>query len=440
MTSAFLKGCIAATFSAGVAAAGTAQEVRAQAQDSAAVARAAYRSAAAALGTQDLSTAKEQLRRALAAWPTQDAYAFALARVAAAQGDTATSFGALDHSASLGIARDIASDSSFAKLRGSSTFAGLVARFDRNRAPIASSRVHVRLHDDSLFIESLVYDASRGRYFGTDVQRRRVITIDSAGDTETFVDVPRELGAPLGIALDPVAHVLWVGTAVPAFPDERAVDSTRGAALIRVDIGSRAITTTLRLPRSPGGHVVGDVICSRRGDVYATDSSQPVIYRVARDADTLETWLTHSLFRSLQGLAFSADETALFVADYSHGLMRIDMRSHEVIRIADAAHSTTLGIDGLRMHRGELIAIQNGIPIPRVVRIALDPSGTMVRRFDVVDQNLPEADEPTNGVLVGDTFVYPSHVPWNEHDDAGGVRAGVRLRAPTLLSLPLPLR
>jgi hypothetical protein len=175
------------------------------------------------------------------------------------------------------------------------------------------------------------------------------------------------------------------------------------------------------------------------GDVYASDSRDPVLYRLEDGVDTLQA-IRHPLFRSLQGVAPAPDGRTVFVADYSHGLMRVDVITGDVVRIADGPGSTSLGCDGLAWDDGALVAVQNGVNPPRVVRFVLDSAWMGIVRTELLDQNLPMADEPTMGVVLGDDFVYVANSQWGKYGDDGQLLPNARLRRPVLLSVPLPRR
>jgi hypothetical protein len=100
--------------------------------------------------------------------------------------------------------------------------------------------------------------------------------------------------------------------------------------------------------------------------------------------------------------------------------------------------TTVLGIDGLvRQDHHHLLGVQNGVAPPRIVRLTLSPDGSAITEVTPVDRYLPEASEPTQGVVIDDAFVYLANSPWSNYDDAGAPRAGATWPAPLLLRLPL---
>ena len=206
------------------------------------------------------------------------------------------------------------------------------------------------------------------------------------------------------------------------------------AALLRIDARTGAIERRWDLPAIDGGHVLGDVAVGRLGDVYFTDSNQPVLYRLRPKAETFDR-IVHPLFRSLQGVAPSPDGRFVYVADYSHGLLRVRLRDGDVVRVRDAPGSTSLGCDGIVLHAGAIIAVQNGVAPARIVRFALNADGDSIVSVRVLDQNPALAPEPTIGTMVGERFVYVANSQWDEYDGSGRLQPAARLTPPRLVSV-----
>jgi hypothetical protein len=127
----------------------------------------------------------------------------------------------------------------------------------------------------------------------------------------------------------------------------------------------------------------------------------------------------------------------LYVADYSHGLLVIDMASRAVAPLGLPKNVTALGVDGLYLHRGALIAVQNGISPARVIRFCLSADGRSVRKAELLDRNSALADEPTLGVIVGDSAFYVATSQWDKFDDAGRRAPNAKLHPAMVLGVPL---
>ena len=405
--------------------------------DSASVARAAWTRAAAALGARDYASARREVDRAASAWPTQPEYLWGRAIAASLTNDTSAVLAALDAYAAFGLGRDLHADARFAGLSRERRFASVVARLDSNLAPITRSHVVATLPDSTFWPEGVDYDPRSHRYYIGSVRHRTIAEVVKGKVTRELW--PREepgIGAVLGVRVDTLRGVLWATLAgIPQMEGFTPTDSSI-AAIVRVRIADGAIERRWDLPPSPRGHALGDVVLGPAGDVFATDSNDPVLYRLRRGSDTLEA-IRHPLFRSLQGMAAPPDAKVLYVADYSHGLLRVDLETNAVTRLGDAPSTTALGCDGLVWDNGAVVAVQNGVAPARIMRFVLDAAGTRIERAELLDRNTLVADEPTIGTVVGGEFVYVANSQWEKFTLGGARIPARRLTAPVLLGVSL---
>ncbi len=404
--------------------------------DSANAARAAYLRAINALRGGDTVKALEEVTRAARAWPTQPAYVWGRATIAARMRDTASLREALEAYASLGLGRDLQGDSAFARLVAGPGFEPVVVRHVDNRRSLGRSRTVLSLPDSTLWPEGIDHDPRTGRYYLTSIAHRTVLEIGPGKVVREII--PRGtpgLGSILAARVDSENGVLWATTSgMPGMDGYTPADSSI-AALLRIRLDGGTIDRRWDLPPRNGGHTLGDLSIGPAGDIYFTDSSEPVVYRLRPGADTLVSYRS-PLFRSLQGSAPAPDGQTLYVADYSHGLLRIDLASGRVEHLGDPPTGTALGIDGIALHRGSIIGVQNGVGSPRIVKLQLDPAGRRITGFAVLDRG-PDIVEPTTGVVVGSEFVYIANSLWNHVGADGRIAAGAKLTAPRLAAVPL---
>jgi len=406
--------------------------------DSAAVARAAYARATAALRANNLTTAKREAARAARAWPTQPAYHWARVVIGLRARDEAVVREALSRYADLGLGRALSTDTTLARLSGDFAFRQIKARHDAQREPIVRGRTAAVLPDSTFFPEGMDIDPRSGLTYVASVRHGTIAELTPRGDYIREL-LPRSgvgLGAILAVRVDAQRGALWATmSAIPQAAGYNAGDSTRHA-LLRITLPEGEIDRRWDIPPSAAGHTLGDVAIGPLGDVYVSDSRDPVLYVLAAESTTLRP-IRHPLFRSLQGIAPAPGARAVFVADYSHGLLKVDVFSGEVVRLADAPGSTSLGVDGISWHDGAIIAIQNGVTPPRVMRFELDSTWTKIVRADVLDRNLPIADEPTIGTIVGDEFVYVANSQWEKYSETGQRVPRTTLRRPVLIAVPV---
>ena len=408
--------------------------------DSAAVARAAYARATAALRATDFRTAKSQAARAAAAWPTQAAYHWARVVIGMRMRDTTAVLDALTRYADLGLGRNLTADTALARLVALPAFRLVAARHAAQLAPLTRGRALAVLPDSTFFPEGMDVDPRTGFMYVASIRHRTIAELTPRGDYVREL-LPRGgvgLGAILAVRADPQRGVLWATmSGIPQAAGYAPADSTINA-LLRIRLPEGEIDGRWDLTSS-AGHTLGDVAIGPLGDVFMSDSRDPVLYRLPADGGGLQP-IRHPLFRSLQGVAPAPGARAVFVADYSHGLLKVDVISGEVIRLQDAGGSTSLGCDGIVWHDGAIIAVQNGVVPPRVMRFELDSAWQRIVRADVIDRNLPVADEPTIGTMVGDDFVYVANSQWEKYDESGVLLPRAVLRRPVLITVPSKLR
>lgn len=402
--------------------------------DSATAARAAW---SRAVRADDLAVSRREVDRAAAAWPTQPTYVWSKAVFAARSLDTAGAFAALGEYADLGLGRDLAAAPELAFLRTLPTYSALAARHDARRGPLVRSEVVSRLQDSTFWPEGVDYDPVEKTYYLAGIRHGTIARLDTSGKSKLLWpgDSLRR-GAVMGVRVDAKRRVLWATTSgVPQNATFQPAD-TALASLLKIDLTSGRVIREWHFPVAGGGHVLGDAAIGPDGDVWISDSIQPLLYRLRSGPGTLETYRS-PLFRSLQGVVVAPNNSSVFIADYSHGLLLMDLPSGRVSRLADAPHSTSLGCDGLAWYRGSIIAVQNGVTPARIVRFHLKAGGRAIERVEVIDRNTTIADEPTIGTIVGNRFVYVANSQWEKHDERGRKRPEAKLTEPVLLGVPL---
>ncbi len=153
------------------------------------------------------------------------------------------------------------------------------------------------------------------------------------------------------------------------------------AAEVRVFARSGALLA--ELPTGRAGSFLNDVRVGPDGAAYVSDSSLPVVWRVARGASgwTIEPWLDVSATIpytpaltdfDLGGITSTPDGRALLLTQGTTGqLWRVDLRTRAVAEVAlDGA--PLLNADGIVLHGRELYVVQNFVRQVSVLRLGRD--------------------------------------------------------------------
>jgi hypothetical protein len=406
-------------------------------------AEAPFEQALAAKERRDLSGYRDGIERAVSRLPDPTRLLYRLSSARLLAGDRAGAIEAFRRQVDAGLYRDPRPDPEFAPLLDDPAFRVELGRLDRLEEPVVASVEEARLAEKDLLVEGLAHDPLDGSLFLSSVHRRRILRRTANGDVTVFAELAGKApGSPLGLAVDAERRRLWVATAgLPQGAGLPEKEKDRGA-IAAFDLGSGALVELLAPDGAP--HLFNDLTLARDGTVYASDPLTHAIYRrVAGRGAGLELVLRSEALASLGGLALSADEQRLYVADWTHGLAAVDLTTRELRWLAPPAGSTVLGIDGLaRVARSEdaLVAIQNGVRPHRITRFELAPDGRSLTSATLLERAVPGWDEPTLGVVVGDALLYVANSQWPRFGEDGATPAAESLAQPTIRRLPLPPR
>lgn len=413
---------------------------RGQTNDQIAESRRIYGEGLKAKAEGDYATYRARVEAALAIRPYHMDLVYKRAGAALLAGDTATALSDLRRVTESGLAYPADRDPDFGKLKDHPELVRIIHRFARNAEPKGASSEAFRIGPPDFGPEGIGYDSGTKSFFVSGVHRRGILRRDAKGVVSDFVPSARDgLWSAMGLAVDSKRGELWVGSA--AMAETQGVDSLDSgrSALFRYDLRSGKLKTRYDVGKDEGPHVLGDITFGPDGSLYASDAGSNLIWRWERASDRLEILVDRNVLASPQGLAFGTDPRKLYVADYSRGIMVVDLDSNQVARVLEPEGAALLGIDGLLAQRGALIAIQNGTNPRRILRLTLAPDGRSISRVDVLDSGNPEAIEPTHGVVVNDTLYFVANSLWGFFE-GGRLPPTASLPVPLVLKVPLEVR
>ncbi|MFL6627938.1 MAG: hypothetical protein ACJ8G1_15960 [Vitreoscilla sp.] len=370
------------------------------------------------------------------ALPGSPVIVYNLGASAARLGHADEAVAALTRLQDAGLAYDLAADDDFASLAGRPDFEALRQHLGANRNAVGTARRVMAFAAADWIPESLAWDAGMRRLFVSDVRHCEIRVIaDPAGPRAVDRRFARLPASVFALGIDARRHRLWATIATVAqadgcgegpATDERtalvALDLRSGRTLQRVDAGL------------PG--VLGDLLVAGDGSVFVTESVHGAVLRLRPGARTLERLDVPGDFTSPQMPALAADGRTLLVPDYARGLGQLDLGAPCPCAArwpANGAGVFTAGIDGLVRDGGALLAVQNGTPPPRIVRLSAD-----LQRQQVLESGTASLGEPTHGVVVGRALWFIADVGWDRFEESGRRKAGAAASHAELRSLPLP--
>ncbi|HEY8559476.1 MAG TPA: hypothetical protein VIL74_03660 [Pyrinomonadaceae bacterium] len=378
----------------------------------------------------------ENIKRAADLRPAHARLLYNLAAAYALNGKTNEALTILERLAAMDLFFAVEKDDDFKSLLDLPRFKAARNEFALNQKAVNKSVRAFAIPQKDLIAEGIAYDPESKRFFVSSVRRHKIVAIDANGNFSDFSADADGLWSVSGMRVDEKRRVLWAtSSAFAQMLDSKKTDDGQ-AGVFKYDLRTGKLLKKYLLSSADGKHALGDLIIAKNGDVYASDSRAPIIYRIDAKRDEFETFLTSDDFASLQGLAFTPDEKILFAADYSKGVFRIDMKDKKITQLAVDDRTNPIGTDGLYFHDGDLIAIQNGFRPHRVARFYLNKDKTAIRKSETIEANHADFNEPTLGVKVGEDFYFVANSQY-EFVDKDGVLATDKLKAPVILRLKL---
>ena len=397
-----------------------------------------------ASAARDYPAMARALRAALGFAPENGAMLYNLARAEARMGDTAGALRTLQRLAPQGLARDVAGDSLFARLRSLRGFAEVTRRLAEEAAPVVRGDTAFTLPDPHLIPEGIAYDpAGGGTFYVGSLGKRSVLRVAPNGTVSEFIVPGREwLGQVLGLRVEPRARRLWLATLVV---DTAAPRFRRGpggwAALHAYDLATGRLVRRIAAPDSTRPHLLNDIAITPAGDLYVTDSEGDALYRLPRGSDALER--VHGAapdFTYPNGVAVTPDGTRLYVA-HVEGLSVLPLGGRApgtLARVRATEAMPTGGIDGLYACANDrLVAVQGRTDFQQITAFTLARDGRSVVAARALERRHPAHDAATTGAIARGSLYYIANAQLGRLGPDGTVAPGPNARPSVVLRVPL---
>lgn len=289
---------------------------------------------------------------------------------------------------------DPSGEPAFLELKSSKEFTTLIDGVHRDFPVAAQAREAFRTTEKDLIPEGLAYDSERNVFYLSSMNRRKIVKIGRDGVATDFVP-PDQFGLlpVLGIRLNSSDNTVWAASSTDSGQTELLHFDATGKLLGRFK------------PEGTAKHGFNDLVIRKNGEVITTDSLDNKVFRFDPVARAFAALMIHRPLFFPNGIALSADDHTLFVAD-ALGVVSVDLANGKSRDVDPGPRSTLAGIDGLYWHNGSLIGIQNGIGSPRVAAFHLSTDGLRVTRTTVLENRTNFCVLPTTGAIRGSDFYF----------------------------------
>jgi hypothetical protein len=168
------------------------------------------------------------------------------------------------------------------------------------------------------------------------------------------------------------------------------------------DLATRSLKQQYIL-KDTARHLWNDLIIHPNGKVYITDTYGSSIYEVDPAKQKLNIFLTDSLIAWPNGICFNANN--IYIATYSHGLIRLDPSSKKLSQLKGYADSLkAYNLDGLICWNNTIIGVYNGAADNKdnaIVQYFLNNAGNKIINERAIDKGNTLFHEPTTEALLG---------------------------------------
>jgi sugar lactone lactonase YvrE len=386
----------------------------------------------AAYRAEDFSAMRAAAQKALDARPGYPGARFNLALAELLDGDADKSLSTLNDMVVAGIDYGVEDMEEFAPLQQLAGWQAYKAAVATLQEPTGIATVAYR-YDVADFVPEGIAINDDGELFLGSIHRGELAKIGAG--SEVISDATSNAHWSIfGMRFDADGGLWFASASVPEFRGNDDASNGR-TGLFRIDLETQQITDRALLPPGDTPMVLGDLVIDDANTIYATESLSGILYRYSIAEQEFAEVVSAGALRSMQGLVLDESGKYLYVADYVGGLFRIRLGDGDVTRVTAGEKVTLFGIDGLYRYGDELIVIQNGISPSKVAALKLSDDGLEVTEQRILAMNLPEFDEPTLGVVVGDQFYFVANSHWNRFDREGNLPDN--LTPPIILKLPL---
>ncbi|MBI1342503.1 MAG: hypothetical protein GC171_06185 [Terrimonas sp.] len=232
--------------------------------------------------------------------------------------------------------------------------------------------------------------------------KRKIIQINPTGDVSDFIKPETDgIWSVVGMEVDEQRDILWVNTAhanevLPLMHPDTTRDWMTGVFAYK--IGPRKLFKKYIL-KSPKAFL-NDLTVTPRGDVFATESVNNVIYQIDYPYGGLELFLEVPGFHFLNGITYDDELHVLFVAS-TEGILKIDVATKEYYLLKTADSMNAGGIDGLAYYHNSLIGHQSS----KVSRFYLNADKTEIIHSEILDTGI-EFDSSTTGEVGNGAYYF----------------------------------
>ena len=356
---------------------------------------------------KDYSLYLKYARRANELRPNHPILGYNIASALALNGKHQESIAALKHYLQMNASMDYMQDLDFISLKDYPEFKQLKKIVNERLQKVESSDSWKNFSQKEDHFESIGYNLKDQTVMLGTITTRTLYSMDN-GELDKVLDNEKEPLTYGVMGIDYADDYIWVCTAALPEINNYQKEYENRSSIIGLHPGNYKVKFAYEVPNA----LLGDIIYVHDDLVLASDGLNNKVYQVTKSGASVYADFSDDLF-NVQGIAWVNNK--LILSDYILGLHTYDPQTKELIKIDSRSLYADKGIDGILYDDGYLYCFQNGTTPKRTFKIKLNDF--QVDEVEVIDQNLYDQAEPTQGVKVDNDIYYISNSAWNAYEE-----------------------
>ena len=327
---------------------------------------------------------------------------------------------------STGYAWDISKDERFKNLHGTGLWDYLLQNYAANARPFGKGKLETTLPGGDLLLESIAWDAKRGKLLAGSVRTGEISIVDGGKLTSLVkADATNGLWGVFDMFADVAHDRLWVASSAIPQVKQAAENDYGRAALVAFKLSDGSFVGKYPVPDDARPHLLTAVTANPRGDVFVADLLTAQVFKL--EGETLRLVVQNPRLATIHAIAATADNRILYFADHELGLFGLDLATGRAFDVLMPEHFTPWGIESMYAWKGQLVIVQNAFPPKRVMRLTMSADGHRIERAKAIDAAHPAFELPTRGTVAGDRFLLVTNSQKGKYDGEGKPIAGAKL-------------
>ncbi len=273
-----------------------------------------------------------------------------------------------------------------------------------NQGPIGDMFTTAKVNDFTV-TEGLAYSDESNTLYVSGVRTGEIISLSPAGVKDIAKLKPGVAAYGLGLH----DGLLWASTAATrqTIGYDAAKSGPSRIVSLNPDNGN-----TLSSVNAPAGVRFGHLALGK-DDLYVVDANHGAVLRLNGYGKTFDTLIPEGYMDTPSGIVENADASSLVVSDFISGLYRVDLNAGVMTHLAPPDGGVLLGLSSLSRYGNDLVGVQTGFDPPRIVRLRMNDDWTQVLAVEVLLRGNRALEQPSQGQVVDDNFVFIAQSQWN---------------------------